>query len=72
MKRFLTAVSLGMLVSLSVGCFFPAYSTDPARRTRQLIYSSENMRYFQDEWERFWLLDMPDHSTPHRVHGGIL
>lgn len=72
MKRFLAAVSLGMLFSLSIGCFLPAYSADPARRTRQLIITSENLRNFQDEWERFWLLDMPDHATPNRVHGGIM
>jgi hypothetical protein len=24
------------------------------------------------EWERFWFVDMPDHMTVQRVHGGVL
>jgi hypothetical protein len=24
------------------------------------------------EWERFWFLDMPDHMTLQRIHGGVL
>jgi hypothetical protein len=30
------------------------------------------MRLALDEWERFWFLDQPDHSTPYRTHGGIM
>jgi hypothetical protein len=48
------------------------YSGDPATRTRQLIFTSENLRALLDEWERFWFLDQPDHSTPQRTHGGVI
>jgi hypothetical protein len=37
-----------------------------------LIFTAENLRLLLDEWERFWLLDQPDHATPFRVHGGII
>lgn len=72
MRNLLLALTCGLLVSSSVGCMIPAYSGDPARRTQELMFTSENMRLFLDEWERFWLLDQPDHSTPIRTHGGII
>ena len=72
MRNLLLALSCALLLSSTVGCMIPAYSGDPARRTRELMFTSENMRLFLDEWERFWLLDMPDHSTPIRTHGGII
>ena len=39
---------LVLLISLAMGsgCFLPIYSGDPARRTKQLIYTSENLRNF--------------------------
>ena len=72
MRNVLLALTCGLLVSSTVGCMIPAYSGDPARRTQELMFTSENMRLFLDEWERFWLLDQPDHSTPIRTHGGII
>jgi hypothetical protein len=72
MRNLLLSLCFGLLLSSTVGCIIPAYSGDPARRTRELMFTSENMRLFLDEWERFWLLDMPDHSTPIRTHGGII
>ena len=72
MRNLLLALTCGLLVSSTVGCMIPAYSGDPARRTQELMFTSENMRLFLDEWERFWLLDQPDHSTPIRTHGGII
>jgi hypothetical protein len=45
---------------------------DSNRRAQEAIYTSENLRLLQDEWERFWLLDQPDHMTPYRTHGGLL
>jgi len=65
----------GLLISSLVGasgCILPAYSSDPVRRTRQLIFTSENFRLIEDEWERFWFLDMPSHETNWRTHGGII
>jgi len=50
----------------------PAYSADPARRTQELMFTSENLRLFLDEWERTWLLEQPNHITPYRTHGGII
>ena len=72
MRRLLFAALLGLVLSTNVGCFLPAYSGDPLRRTRQLIFSSEDMRNLLDEWERIWFLDMPDHMTPFRTHGGVI
>jgi hypothetical protein len=48
------------------------YSADPARRTKQLINNSEDMRTILDEWERIWFLDQPSHLKPYRTHGGII
>jgi hypothetical protein len=72
MRKLLLAVALGSLVGVTTGCILPGYSGDPNRRTQQLIYTSENLRLALDEWERFWLLDQPDHMTPFRTHGGII
>ena len=52
-----------------------AAKTPPTRATRiaaqEAIYTSENLRLMQDDWERFWLLDQPDKMTPYRTHGAI-
>jgi len=72
MRRFLIATLLAVILASNTGCFLPIYSADPARRTRQLIFESENMRNFIQEWERIWFLDGPDHMTPYRVHGGVI
>ena len=65
-------IALGLLVGTTIGCMIPGYSGDPVRRTTELMYTSENLRLALDEWERFWLLDQPDHMTPYRTHGGLL
>lgn len=72
MRRLILATLLGILISSNVGCFLPAYSADPARRARQLIFTSENLRGITDEWERFWFLDQPDHQKPQHIHGGLI
>jgi len=72
MRRLICAVVLGLVVSANVGCLVPMYSGDRAQRAQQLIFTSENLRMLLEEWERFWLLDQPDHMTPHRTHGGII
>ncbi len=72
MRRLLFAALLGLALGTNIGCFLPAYSTQPVRRTRQLIFNSEDLRAILDEWERFWFLDMPSHLTPFRVHGGLI
>jgi hypothetical protein len=72
MRKLLYGVVCGLLLSSTVGCFIPAYSGDTTRRTQELIYTSENLRLINDEWERLWLLDQPDHCTPYRTHGGII
>ena len=72
MRRFLYAVVLSTLLCSNVGCFIPIYSADPAVRTRQLIFTSEDYRNIILEWERIWFLDMPDHQTPFRTHGGVI
>ncbi len=67
----LTAIA-GLLLGSSVGCFLPAYSADPGRRTQQLLFTSEDLRHVLDEWERIWFLDQPSHMNPYRTHGGML
>jgi hypothetical protein len=63
---------LGMALSANVGCFLPIYSGDPAIRTRELLYTSEDFRLILEEWQRIWFVDMPSHMTPYRTHGGII
>ncbi|MGI9517674.1 MAG: hypothetical protein ACR2NP_11550 [Pirellulaceae bacterium] len=72
MRRFLLATLLAISISSSTGCILPIYDAEPAVRATQLVYTSENLRALRHEWHRFWFLDMPDHMTPFRVHGGIL
>lgn len=72
MKRLVMAALLGAWISTSAGCILPAYSGDPVRRTQQLIFTSEDLRAFLDEWERIWFLDQPSHMKPRRTHGGLL
>jgi hypothetical protein len=72
MRKMILTLTLGWLVSATSGCMLPAYSGDPTRRAQEAIYTSENLRLLQDEWERFWLLDQPNHITPYRTHGGVI
>jgi hypothetical protein len=72
MRKLLLGLVFGLLVSATAGCIIPAYSADPSRRTQELLFTSENLRLLLDEWERVWFLDMPDHCTPFRTHGGII
>jgi hypothetical protein len=72
MRNLLIAVLLGMSLAASSGCFVPAYSGDPTRRSQQLINTSENLRMLLEEWERLWLLDQPSHLSPYHTHGGII
>ena len=72
MRRLTFAVIAAVAVSTNVGCILPMYSGDPARRSQQLLFTSENLRQVLDEWERIWLIDQPDHMTPIRTHGGVI
>ena len=72
MRRLILATLLGLALCNSVGCFIPIYSGDPAVRTKELLFTSENMRMILDEWERIWFLDQPSHMGPFRTHGGVI
>ena len=72
MRRLIFSALVVAATLSSVGCFIPIYSADPVQRTRQLIFTSENLRAFLDEWERVWFLDQPSHLKPFRTHGGII
>ena len=72
MRRLMLGLLLGMALSANVGCFLPIYSGDPAIRTRELLYTSEDFRLILEEWQRIWFVDMPSHMTPYRTHGGII
>jgi len=71
MRRLLLAMLIGLSLGTSSGCLLPAYSGDPARRTRQLIYTSEDLRALVDEWERIWFLDQPSHLRPDIMDGSM-
>jgi len=72
MQRLLLVLVLCLPLGSAVGCIIPAYSADPVRRAQQLIFTSENLRFILDEWERIWFLDQPSHLSPYRTHGGII
>ena len=72
MRNLLLVLACGAMLSTTVGCFIPAYSADPVRRTQELMFTSEGLRQFLDEWERVWFLDQPDHTSPYRTHGGLI
>ena len=72
MRRLILGTLLGLVLSTNVGCFLPIYSGDPAVRTKELLFTSEDFRQILEEWERIWFLDQPSHLTPRRVHGGVI
>jgi hypothetical protein len=72
MRSIVSALVIAGWLAVCTGCFIPMYSADPARRAQQLIFTSEDLRLFLDEWERIWFLDQPSHLSPIRTHGGII
>jgi hypothetical protein len=72
MRRLILGTLLGLALCANVGCFLPIYSGDPAIRTRELLFTSEDYRAILEEWQRIWFLDQPSHLSPRRVHGGII
>jgi hypothetical protein len=72
MRMVILALATAAWLAASTGCLIPMYSADPARRAQQLIFTSEDLRSFLDEWERIWFLDQPSHMKPIRTHGGII
>jgi hypothetical protein len=72
MRRLLMAAILGLSLGTSTGCVLPIYHSDPAVRTQELIFTSENLRLILEEWQRIWFLDQPSHLSPYRTHGGII
>jgi hypothetical protein len=72
MRTILLAIVTSGWLAACGGCLIPMYSADPARRAQELIFTSEDLRTFLDEWERIWFLDQPSHLKPLRTHGGII
>lgn len=72
MRKWLLTLLVACSLASSTGCLIPMYSADPARRAQQLLYTSEDLRTFLDEWERIWFLDQPSHMKPYRTSGLIL
>lgn len=72
MRKWIMAALVGCTLSTSTGCLIPLYSADPARRTRELIFTSEDLSLILDEWERIWFLDQPSHLKPFPTHGGVI
>lgn len=72
MRKWLLILVASCGLVTSTGCLLPIYSADPARRAKQLIYTSEDLRAFLDEWERIWFLDQPSHMKPYRTNGLVI
>jgi hypothetical protein len=72
MRRLILAATLALSIGSSTGCIVPLYSSDPALRTQELIFTSENLRMIIEEWQRIWFIDQPSHLTPYRTHGGLI
>jgi hypothetical protein len=72
MRRLLLLVAVSGLILSQTGCLMNVYSSDPNRRVLQLLNQSEDLRQVEYEWERIWMIDMPSHLTPERVHGGVM
>ena len=72
MRNLVLAIVISGWLASCAGCLIPMYSADPARRAQQLIFTSEDLRTFLDEWERIWFLEQPSHMKPIRTHGGII
>ncbi len=51
MRRLDLAVTLGLSLGATTGCFLPAYGAS-ARRTAELLNTSDDLRLLLDEWER--------------------
>ena len=71
MRRLLFSLAVAGLVLSNSGCLLNIYSSDPNRRMRQLLNTSEDLRQIENEWSRIWFTDQPSHMTPERIHGGI-
>ena len=72
MRKVLWAIAVAGMLSANSGCLLPLYSAEPARRAQELIFTSEDLRNFLNEWERIWFLEMPSHLSLMRTHGGII
>ena len=72
MRNLLSAGVLAAAMLVNTGCIVPIYSADPVVRTRELVFTSESLRHIPETWQKIWFLDMPDHTTPFRTHGGII
>jgi hypothetical protein len=71
MRRLLLVTAFAGVVLGNTGCLINIYSSNPNRRMRELLNTSEDLRQIEYEWERIWFTDEPSHMTPERVHGGI-
>ena len=71
MQRLLVLTAVAAMILMNTGCLLNIYSSDPNRRTQELLNTSEDLRQIEYEWERIWFTDQPSHMTPERVHGGI-
>ncbi len=69
MRRLLLFAAVATVGLGNVGCFLPAYSPYPNQRIVELTNQSENLRQFNDEWERFWMLNHPSNLTFERISG---
>jgi hypothetical protein len=71
MRRALLLAAVAAFALTNTGCLINIYSSNPNRRMKELLNTSEDLRTLEYEWERIWFTDEPSHLTPERVHGGI-
>lgn len=70
MRRVLMMGLMAVITATtSAGCFINEYASDPIRRYRQLFFQSEDLRFLEDDLERFWMIDQPTQLSLKRYHG---
>ena len=72
MRYFLIACLLACMALSAIGCILPAYSGDPQKRLKQEMYTSEDLRQAELDWQRFWMVDRPSGLTQDRLSGTIM
>lgn len=56
---------------VAAGCYVNRYSSDPKKRTQELLEAPAEPPTTKTRSQPAWLTDQPSHLTPERVHGAI-
>ena len=72
-KGIVAAVTVAFVGAVLFFVTLGAITAGMEKRSAESEKESEAlMRETLREWERIWMLDMPDHMSPHRTHGGVI